>query len=180
MARSSKNFGTGIVAGVLVTLLGLLLIALLVAYTGAYNVAATKEHRSFVRWLFETTFHNSVTDRASDLTAPTDVSQSRIQAGAGAYKAMCEHCHGAPGVDRADWAQGMLPRPPYLYEAAVHWEVNEVFWLAKHGVKMSGMPAFGPTHSDEHLWNIALFVSQLPAMTDAEYAQITSGSTHEH
>lgn len=180
MARITQKFGMGLIAGMLATLVGMLLIALLVAYTGAYNVAATQEHRPFVRWLFETTFHNSVSDRASELVPPADVAQSRIQAGGAAYQAMCEHCHGAPGVDRADWAEGMLPKPPYLYEAAVHWDVNEVFWLAKHGVKMSGMPAFGPTHADEDLWNIALFVSELPAMTAAQYAQTTSESTHQH
>ena len=76
----------------------------------------------------------------------------------------------------------MRPRPPHLAEAAAEWKLEEVFWLAKHGIKMSGMPAFGPTHQDQMLWNVAAFVKQLPAMTPEEYAAFGGGdgSGHSH
>lgn len=82
---------------------------------------------------------------------------------------MCEHCRGGPGATRAEWASGMRPRPPNPAEAAQHWELSEVFWIAKHGVKMTGMYAFGPTHDDRTLWGVAAFVKQLPAMTPEQY-----------
>lgn len=77
----------------------------------------------------------------------------------------------------------MRPRPPHLTEAAAHWEPKEIFWLVKHGAKMTGMPAFGPTHDDKTLWNVAAFVSQLPAMTPERYAELagetaSSGGGH--
>jgi mono/diheme cytochrome c family protein len=97
--------------------------------------------------------------------------------GAGDYRAMCQHCHGGPGVERERWADGMRPRPPHLVEAAAEWQRNEVFWLLKHGVKMSGMPAFGPTHDDPALWAIASFVKQLPAMTPQRYSEL-AGESH--
>lgn len=28
----------------------------------------------------------------------------------------------------------------------------EIFWIVKNGLKMTGMPAFGPPHSEEQLW----------------------------
>jgi len=49
------------------------------------------------------------------------------------------------------------------------WGANEVFWIAKHGIKMSGMPSFGRTHDDETLWNITAFAMRLPGMTQEEY-----------
>lgn len=41
--------------------------------------------------------------------------------------------------------------------------------MVKHGIKMTGMPALGPTHRDEHLWAIAALVRQLPALSSDEY-----------
>ncbi len=171
----------GIAGGaVLAALFGLLLV-LLVAYTGAYNIAASQDHSPFVRWVFSTTMNNSVATRAEELDVPTEFTTAQIEAGAQHYKAMCEHCHAGPGVDRAEWAQGMLPQPPHLVEAAAHWQPNEVFWLVKHGVRMSAMPAFGETHGDAELWDIAAFVKQLPGMTASEYAALGHQSgTHTH
>ncbi|MFC4172745.1 c-type cytochrome [Microvirga sp. GCM10011540] len=173
-ARHRKGTGLGIAAGALGVLALLGVAGLVVVYTGAYNVAATEEHASFTRWAFDTTFHNSVERRADDVVAPANFTPDMIAAGATAYKSMCQHCHAGPGVERSEWASGMRPRPPHLTEAAAEWEPQEVFWIVRHGVKMSGMPAFGPTHDDRAIWNIAAFVKQLPAMTPERYAQLGS------
>ena len=173
-----KGAALGFVAGILVALVIIAAAGLYVVYSGAYNVAATEEHASFTRWAFDTTFHNSVERRAGDLGATKDVTPAMIAAGAAGYKAMCQHCHAGPGIERADWASGMRPRPPHLTEAAADWQPGEVFWIVKHGVKMSGMPAFGPTHDDETLWNIAAFVKELPAMTPERYAFLGGADGH--
>lgn len=175
-----KSLGVGIGIGVLGTLLVLLFIVLMTAYSGAYNIASTEDHTPFVRWLFTTTMHNSVKDGAADIASPSRFTESMTAAGAAEYKSMCQHCHGGPGVDRDEWAAGMLPEPPRLTEAATEWNPNEIFWLVKHGVKMAGMPAFGPTHSDDTLWNITAFVQALPAMTKEEYAAYPGEESHSH
>ena len=100
-----------------------------------------------------------------------------ISAGASSYKQMCQHCHAGPGVERAEWAGGMRPRPPHLKDAAPEWEAKEIFWLVKHGAKMAGMPAFGPTHDDQALWSIAAFVKELPAMTLEKSAALGSAGS---
>ncbi|ANF26937.1 c-type cytochrome [Stutzerimonas stutzeri] len=181
MQKDRGIFLKGVLGGaVLAALLGLLL-ALFVAYTGAYNIAASQDHSPFVRWLFSTTMQNSVAARADELDAPTEFSEAQIAAGAEHYKAMCQHCHAGPGVERAEWAQGLLPQPPHLVEEAAHWQPNEVFWLVKHGVRMSAMPAFGETHKDAELWDVAAFVKQLPGMTASEYAALGQQTgTHKH
>ncbi|MGE3279966.1 MAG: cytochrome c [Alphaproteobacteria bacterium] len=172
----------GVVAGALGLLVLLALAALFVVYTGIYNVAATEEHASLMRWAFDTTFHNSVERRAEEIITPKSLTPGMVTAGASAYKSMCQHCHAGPGVERAPWASGMRPRPPHLTEAAAEWEPQEVFWIVKHGVKMTGMPAFGPTHDDQTLWNIVAFVKNLPAMTPERYRSLgdapQNGSAH--
>lgn len=168
----------GLLAGAAAALVLAGLAGLATIYSGAYNVAATEEHAPVTRWALDTTFHNSVRSRAREMPAPPAFTPAILAEGANEYKAMCQHCHAGPGVKRAEWAQGMRPLPPYLTEAAAHWSPREVFWLVKHGVKMSGMPAFGPTHDDAKLWSLVAFVKDLPAMTPERYAAFADG--HEH
>jgi mono/diheme cytochrome c family protein len=172
MNERKKAAGIGVVAGFLGSFALVAIIGLIVVYSGCYNIAATEEHASFTRWTFDTTFRNSVERRASELAVPESVTPAMVAAGGAEYKATCQHCHAGPGVERSEWASGMRPQPPHLTEAAAEWELQEVFWLAKHGAKMTGMPAFGPSHDDETLWNIAAFVKELPAMTPERYAAL--------
>jgi mono/diheme cytochrome c family protein len=166
--------------------LGLLAVAgiagLIIVYTGAYNVAATEQHMSFTRWAFDTTMHQSIERRAEEVTPVDNITPAMLSAGASAYKSMCQQCHAGPGVEREQWAAGMRPQPPYLVEAAAEWEPSEVYWIVKHGIKMSGMPAFGTTHDEEALRSIAAFVKQLPAMSPERYAAsgAAAGSASGH
>lgn len=102
-----------------------------------------------------------------------------VEAGASSYRAMCQHGHAGPGVEGAVWASGMRPAPPHLTEAASEWDLKEVFWVAKHGAKMTGRPAFGPTHDDHVLWRIAAFVKELSAMTPGRYAELGKSAAHD-
>lgn len=172
--------GAGIVVGAVAVLALLIVIGLTVVYTGAYNVAATDRHADLARWAFETTLHRSVEGRAADIAAPEIVPVDQIAAGAKIYASTCFHCHGAPGAERPGWAEHMRPKPPHLTEAAPHWELREIFWIAKNGLKMTGMPAFGGVHDDPALWGVAAFVQHLPGMTPEDYAAVTGGGADGH
>ncbi|WP_162915038.1 c-type cytochrome, partial [Desertibaculum subflavum] len=130
MDEERKRASIAVTAGVLGTLALLAGIGLVVVYGGLYNIAATEDHTSVTRWAFETTFQNSIERRAADIAPPENVTPQMIAAGAEHYKAMCQHCHAGPGVERSEWAGGMRPRPPHLTEAAAEWNIEEVFWLA--------------------------------------------------
>ena len=71
--------------------------------------------------------------------------------GAGEYAEMCSGCHLAPGMKRTEISQGLYPRAPEL-RRKTDLTPAEQFWIVKHGVKMTGMPAWGVTHDDELLW----------------------------
>lgn len=172
------GFGAGIAAGILLTILVAIAVWLIVVYTGAYNVAATDRHADLVRWTLDTTMHRSVSSRAESLNVPETFPPELIAAGGSRYASMCAHCHAGPGIERAGWASGMRPMPPHLTEAAAKWEPQEVFWIVQNGIKMSGMPAFGPDHGDEALLEITAFVKQLPGMTPEEYEDLTAGGGH--
>ena len=171
-------FAVGVLGGIIGTLLVAIAVWLAVAYSGAYNVAATDRHFDAVRWTLETTMHRSVSSRADDVELP-EISGQLIAEGAGHYSESCVHCHGAPGREPAAWSRGMRPEPPHLVEAATEWTTEEIYWIAENGIKMSGMPAFGPHHAPDEIAAIAAFVSQLPGLSAEDYAALTGGG-HGH
>ena len=120
---------------------------LAVVYSGAYNVAATDRHYDVVRWSFDTTMHRSVANRADEAGLPEDAAEVLVAEGAGHYAESCVHCHGAPGREPAAWSRGMRPEPPHLVEAVSEWTTAEIGWIVTNGIKMTGMPAFGPRDS---------------------------------
>lgn len=162
------RFALGFVSAVAL----LVAFALLLILTGAYNLAASEPHLPAVRWALETAMQNGVERSAQAITAPTDFTDEQVRHGFQAFDAMCVQCHGAPGQKRADWTAGMRPRPPDLSEKVAGWTPAEVFWILRHGIKMTGMPAFGKTHKDETLWNIVAFVQRLPATTPDDYVRL--------
>ena len=169
----------GMIVGIAIGAAAAVLVAtavwLIVVYTGAYNVAASDRHADIVRWSFDTTMRRSVSGRAEDIEVPEPLPPELVAAGAQRYAAMCQHCHAGPGVERAGWADGMLPTPPHLTEAAADWEAREVFWIVQNGIKMTGMPAFGDDQGEQAILEIAAFVKQLPGMTPEQYRELTGG-----
>ncbi|HUF13708.1 MAG TPA: cytochrome c [Longimicrobiales bacterium] len=141
-------------------------------YSGVYDVAASREHSALTEWTLETISERSIARRAGDLPAPLPSDEASLLHGLEHYRAMCAMCHGAPGVDRNELAEGLTPRPPRLQRAAAGWTDAELFWITKHGIKSTGMPAFGVTHDDESLLQIVALVRRLPDMTAEEYAEL--------
>lgn len=161
----------GILIGLVAALALLVLLGAAFVYSGAYNVAASEPHTDLVSGLLGTLQEQSIEQRASeDVPLPTD--STALTHGLEHFAAMCVVCHGAPGVDRGEIGRGLNPRPPSLSREALEMEDGELVWVIKHGIKFTGMPAFGPTHSDEQLRQIAAFVRTLPELSAEEYARL--------
>ena len=159
--------------GLLVVFIGaVLVVALFYIYTGAFNVAATSGHSVVGEWVFGTTMENSVKARADQAPAPPENLPTLAGQGLRSYREMCVVCHGAPGVEPREIGKGLTPEPPELAKAAERWSPRELFWIIKHGIKMTGMPAWGPTHKDEEIWPIVAFVQRLPETTPESYQQM--------
>jgi mono/diheme cytochrome c family protein len=129
---------------------------------------------------------HSVAARAATVNAPMQFTGKQVADGFSEFDGMCVACHGAPGVERGEVGKGLNPRPPDLAKASESWSTAELFWIVKHGVKMTGMPAFGPTHSDERLWTIVAFLKQLPRLSSQDYEKMKGSlakghhDAHEH
>ena len=166
---------------ILVALGGLVFI-----YTGTYNVAATSRDNAILHWVLETTREESIDRRADDVIPPPNSVLSNpqtLRVGFEHYNEMCIVCHGAPGVEPGEAREGLNPKPPLLAKVAKNIPTGELFWVIKHGIKMTGMPAWGPTHSDDKIWAMVAFVKTLPELTPAQYKAMQQASAtmdHHH
>ena len=157
-------------------LLGVVLVlavaALLFIFSGLYDVSASTPDNGLIAWALRTTQSRSV-HRASEalegtMQVPDLQAPERIGTGLVHYHEMCATCHGAPGVKISEIGQGLNPYPP---ELATHGEDEpvETFWIVKNGIKMTGMPSFGVTHTDDEIWSIVAFLQRMPKLSPQEY-----------
>ena len=161
---------------VAVALLVLIGAAAVGIYAGLYNIAADVPHTQPVYWLLETIRERSVEARARDIVVPNDLKDpNRISRGAGQYADMCSGCHLAPGMKRTEISQGLYPRAPELRRKTTL-TPEEQFWVVKHGIKMTGMPAWGVTHDDDLLWDVVAFVRKLPELTPEQYETLVKNA----
>jgi mono/diheme cytochrome c family protein len=145
-------------------------------YSGIYNVAATDPHWGVTRWTMETARMRSIKTHATDIQVPPGLGDpAEIAMGVDHFAAHCAVCHGAPGVPKGDIARGLYPPPPDLAMTAKQFSPAELFWILKHGIKMSGMPAWND-HSDAELWATVAFLQRLPGMSQQDYATLLMAS----
>jgi mono/diheme cytochrome c family protein len=157
-----------------------------IVYSGAFNVAATDPHSSAVTWLLETARVRSIQAHAAGIAVPPGFDeQAKVQGAVGHFAAHCVVCHGAPGVDRNEFADGMYPRPPDLTDVSERYTPAQLFWILKNGIKMTGMPSMADD-SDDLLWATVGLLQKLPGMTPDAFktlavaAQATGGGHHHH
>ena len=141
-------------------------------YSGVYNVAADDPHWRPVFWLMQETRARSIAVRSADVTPPPLDDPKLVLKGAGQYAAMCVSCHLAPGRTSSELRQGLYPLPPDLTVEKV--DPRRAFWVIKHGVKMSAMPAWGATHDDATIWSMVAFLQTLPKLSPEQYRDMVS------
>jgi len=161
-------------------LLAVIVAASVLVYMGAYNFAADIPHTQPVFWLLETARERSIAVRAAGVAVPSDLTDpKRIASGAGQYAEMCSACHLAPGMKRTEISRGLYPRAPELRRRSRSTPAED-FWVVKHGIKMTGMPAWGVTHSDEILWDVVAFLRKLPELTPDQYQTLVKSAPKTH
>lgn len=180
-----------LVLGILATAIVLALIAAGLVVTGAISFAADEPHSQWIFHAIETARERSIVARARGIEVPDLDDPRRLAVGAQHYAQMCAGCHLAPGMEETELHAGLYPQPPQFSEAGhdevpadqpvhihAHGDPRQAaarqFWIIKHGIKGSGMPAWGKTHDDERLWGLVAFVQRLPEMSEAEYRQLTA------
>lgn len=157
-------------------------------YAGMVDVAADSPHTPivyrFIAWVREC----SIDNRSAGIVPPADlVDAERIRRGAGNYDAMCVGCHLSPGAEDSEIRRGLYPQPPNLTQPAnVGVDANRAaarrFWIIKHGIKASGMPAWAKGGmEDQAIWDLTAFLAVLPTLSAEQYrhrVEISEGHSH--
>ena len=159
----------------LIFVIGLVALAASLVWVGVYNFAAVEPHSKIVQWLVVSAKRQSIARHSNDINAPLLSDFAWVKAGAQHYDASCVFCHGAPGREAAEFSKGLNPPAPDLRKGEVRKKYTdaELYWIIKNGIRMTGMPAFGPMHSEKELWAIVAFIRRLAEMQAEDYGVVT-------
>lgn len=181
-----RNFLLGAVVAVFTLVVG----GGIFGYLGAVDVAADSPHSALVHTMIETVRNRSIDRQARNITMPAGLADpERIRRGAGNYAAMCASCHLSPGVKNSEIRKGLYPVSPNLANATKAGDADAVgfasarrFWVIKHGIKASGMSAWGQGGmGDEAIWDLVAFLERLPSLTPSQYKSLVKASDgHSH
>jgi ketosteroid isomerase-like protein len=141
-------------------------------WSGLYNVGADDPHTRPMLAMMQSLRANSIHARSKHLQAPNLDDPQLVLKGAGQYAAMCTGCHLAPGMEDSEIRPGLYPQPPNLSQVRI--DPKDAFWVIKHGVKMSAMPAWGLSHDDMTIWSMVAFLQKLPGLSPSQYQELVA------
>jgi cytochrome c553 len=160
-------------AGALVALMGV--VGALVLLSGIVPLTASSGHWGITRWVLELGKRRSVATHSLGIDPPELDAAQLVFRGAGHYETGCRPCHGSPGIEQPRVARAMLPAPPDLSTRVKSWETPELFHIVKHGIKLTGMPAWPSQQRDDEVWAVIAFLLELPELDGAEYRALVYG-----
>lgn len=164
--------------------------AMMVHSGGLLNFAGDEPHPAVIESTIALARERFIEARSKGLTVPDLNDATLIADGAAHYVPMCAGCHLGPGTEDTEIRRGLYPQPPALSQPEQHGDGHDhgdpasaarrQFWIIKHGIKMTGMPAWGSTHSDDDIWGLVAFLQKLPGMSAAEYAALQQQASGGH
>lgn len=162
-----KSFFIGFVAGCV----ALLAAGYLFVWAGGMPVAVSSPPLPLEKFLARTALHAAF--RGADrLHSPIEASEDNLLAGAKLYRSDCAFCHGLPDQEKPTASVTFFPPPPQLYHHGVADDpIGETYLKVKNGIRLSAMPAFFATYSEQQLWQVSLLLSrgsEIPASVKQE------------
>lgn len=152
-----------------------IVIAVLIAWSGMINIAATAGHPAWLNSFLALAMRSSVRAHSSAIKVPP-LDAELLPLGAAHFHGTCAICHGAPGQPVNPTFAHMLPHPPPLQDHADRWQTQELFWLAFHGLQYTGMPAWSGAGRGDEVWAVAVLLRELPSMDVSTYQAYATGN----
>lgn len=154
---------------------GLAALGAVVLFSGIIPIKASSGHWAITEWVLHTAMRRSVATRSMTIDVPDNLdSKAMIMRGAGHFEHGCRFCHGAPGHDIPRVPAAMTPRPPDLGPVAKELDSEDLFYIVKHGVKMTAMPAWPRQSRDDEVWPVVAFLRAYPDLDADSYRDLVS------
>jgi mono/diheme cytochrome c family protein len=163
-----KNF----LLGVLFTLFVLIFGGLAYLRLGFAEVAGDIPPGRLETALMFASAHASVRRRAPEMPNPVQPTDANLLAGGKIYLGECSGCHGTPG--KTDGIPNSLYPPiPQLPQTGTEYTEAQIFWVAKHGIRLSGMFANGKWDDDKKLWTVAAYIKRIKSIPPSVQAELS-------
>ncbi|HEV2350348.1 MAG TPA: c-type cytochrome [Terriglobia bacterium] len=159
-----KKFILGLILGLILVPAG----AVFYFVSGMAPAATADPPMPFEKLIAGASLHARIT-KEMPTSSPVQANEATYLAGADVYRMDCAMCHGLPKQPVPDIAKGMFPKPPQLFQP--HHDVADdpagmTFWKVKNGIRLTGMPSFGASLSDQQMWQVSELLAngdKLPA-----------------
>ena|ERR1700722_12420673 len=157
--------GKGIIIGILATVAAGIIGAYLFVVLGFMPANADGKPGRIETWAAHTSLRATLKREAPKDPNPVALTTGNLIKGIRLYSMNCAVCHGAANGRASHIAVGLFQHAPQFAKHGVEDDPDGVpFWKIKHGIRLTGMPAFGPTLSDEQIWQITLFLKHMDSL----------------
>jgi mono/diheme cytochrome c family protein len=101
------------------------------------------------------------------------------------YREHCAACHGDPAAPERILGQSFYPPAPQFMTDMPDMPANQNFYIIKHGIRMTGMPAWGKLLSDDQIWRLTTFLSEMGKLPPSinqewEHGEKTGGTENRN
>jgi len=161
-----------VLLGAVLILAMLVLAALAITSLGLMPVSADGPHSNLEARIMPAVLHASISRHAPQGTNPVLLNEDNLKAGVDTYKAMCARCHSTPEGKGSIYGQSFYPPAPQLPKGMAQYTDSQLFWVIKHGIRNTGMPAWGSMLSDEEVWQLVSLLKNsqdLPPSVEAQW-----------
>jgi mono/diheme cytochrome c family protein len=157
----------------------LLMIALAIGI-GAFKVGLVPVNADVPPSGLETRFipiavHASVAHNAEEQPNPVDPTDENLIAGGEIYTELCARCHGIPGKAPSVLGASFYPPAPQFTVQPSTYTEGELFWIVKHGIRNTGMPAWGRLLTDQDIWRTVAVLRRLNSLPSAVETSLKEG-----
>jgi len=149
---------------------------LFVMISGIVPIKASSGHWPITAALLQFAKRRSVATHTLGVKPPL-LDERMVLQGAAHYDFACEPCHGSPALQQPRIARQMTPRPPDLRSTARTYDPQHLFYIVKHGIKFTGMPAWPARHRDDEVWAMVAFLLKMPDLDTRQYDELTGAAS---
>ncbi|MBO9724722.1 MAG: c-type cytochrome [Novosphingobium sp.] len=144
------------------------------AWSGLFPIAASSGHWAITDWFLHWTMQNSARTYSTFQTPKEVHDNGALVSAAGHFRQSCAVCHGAPGTPPSPVMQAATPPAPDLAKTVDDYSDRELFWIVRHGVKYTGMPAWPAGERPDEVRRMVGFLRRLPGMSAEDYRALTA------
>jgi cytochrome c553 len=168
-----------LVIAALVLVVGGIFGGLFVMISGIVPIKASSGHWPITAALLDFAKRRSVATHTLGMTPPPLDDRALVLRGGGHYDFACEPCHGSPVLQQPRIAGAMTPPPTDLPSIVPTYDPEHLFYIVKHGIKFTGMPAWPVQQRDDEVWAMVAFLRLMPQLDAAAYHGLAYGDANQ-